>query len=196
MAYHFTSRYTKPNCAQLFNTRSTNGTFCFYSSLYCSLAQKECLFLGLESNFAKGFLVAIISVLPLYIVFPIIGTINPDLTFSLLVRKSLLPGFIEELLCRAFMFGLFFRYAKIGFFWATLFPAALFGLAHTYQGHDMISSLAAFGVTFIGAVYFSWMYAEWELQSLGSNRITYFDESRMVYFYYGGYGECCRRSDF
>lgn len=70
--------------------------------------QKECLFLGLESNFAKGFLVAIISVLPLYIVFPIIGTINPDLTFSLLVRKSLLPGFIEELLCRAFMFGLFF----------------------------------------------------------------------------------------
>ena len=123
--------------------------------------QKECLFLGLESNFAKGFLVAIISVLPLYIVFPIIGTINPDLTFSLLVRKSLLPGFIEELLCRAFMFGLFFRYAKIGFFWATLFPAALFGLAHTYQGHDMISSLAAFGVTFIGAVYFSWMYVAW-----------------------------------
>lgn len=28
--------------------------------------QKECLFLGLESNFAKGFLVAIISVLPIY----------------------------------------------------------------------------------------------------------------------------------
>ena len=25
----------------------------------------------------------------------------------------------------------------------------------------MISSLAAFGVTFIGAVYFSWMYVAW-----------------------------------
>lgn len=158
--------------------------------------QKECLFLGLESNFAKGFLVAIISVLPLYIVFPIIGTINPDLTFSLLVRKSLLPGFIEELLCRAFMFGLFFRYAKIGFFWATLFPAALFGLAHTYQGHDMISSLAAFGVTFIGAVYFSWMYAEWELQSLGSNRASYSDECSLGNIQRYRYGECCRRSDF
>lgn len=59
------------------------------------------------------------------------------------------------------MFGLFFRYAKIGFFWATLFPAIIFGVGHTYQGHDMISSLAAFGVTFIGAVYFSWMYAAW-----------------------------------
>lgn len=120
-----------------------------------------CSFLGLESNLIKGFLVAIVSVLPLYIVFPLIGTINPDLTFPLLVRKSFLPGFIEELLCRAFMFGLFFRYAKIGFLWATLFPAILFGLAHTYQGNDMVSSLAAFGVTFIGAVYFSWMYAAW-----------------------------------
>lgn len=118
-------------------------------------------FLGLNSNFIKGFLVAIISVLPLYVVFPLIGTINPDLTFPLLVRKSFLPGFIEELICRAFMFGLFFRYAKIGFFWATLFPAVLFGLAHIYQGHDMVSSLAAFGVTFIGAVYFSWMYVAW-----------------------------------
>lgn len=118
-------------------------------------------FLGLESNIIKGFLVAIISVLPLYIVFPLIGTINPNLTIPLLVRKSVLPGFIEELICRAFMFGLFFRYAKIGFFWATLFPAIIFGLGHTYQGHDMISSLAAFGVTFIGAIYFSWMYAAW-----------------------------------
>lgn len=118
-------------------------------------------FLGLESNVIKGFSVAVISVLPIYIVFPLIGTINPDLTFPLLIRKSVLPGFFEELICRAFMFGLFFRYAKTGFFWAVLFPAALFGLAHTYQGNDMVSSLAAFGVTFIGAVYFSWMYTAW-----------------------------------
>lgn len=118
-------------------------------------------FLGLESNVIRGFSVAVISVLPIYIVFPIIGTISPDLTFPLLVRKSFLPGFIEELLCRAFMFGLFFRYAKIGFIWAVLFPSVLFGLGHIYQGHDIVSCLAAFGVTFIGAVYFSWMYAAW-----------------------------------
>lgn len=62
---------------------------------------------------------------------------------------------------RAFMFGLLFRYAKIGFFWAVILPALLFGSLHLYQGHDVISSLAAFAVTFIGAVYFSWMYVEW-----------------------------------
>lgn len=123
--------------------------------------KEQVSFLGLESNVIKGFSVAVISVLPIYIVFPLIGTINPDLTVPLLIRKSVLPGFIEELICRAFMFGLFFRYAKTCFFWAVLFPAVLFGLGHIYQGHDMLSSLAAFGVTFIGAVYFSWMYAAW-----------------------------------
>ena len=120
-----------------------------------------CSFLGLNSNFFKGFLIAVLSVLPLYIVFPIIGSINPDLTLSLIIRKSLFPGFIEEFMCRAFMFGLFFRYAKVGFLWATLLRAVLFGLAHTYQGYYLVSSLAAFGVTFVGAFYFSWMYAAW-----------------------------------
>ena len=120
-----------------------------------------CSFLGLTSNFFKGFLIAVLSVLPLYIAFPIIGSINPDLTLPLLIRKCLLPGFIEEFMCRAFMFGLFFRYAKVGFVWATLLPAVLFGFAHIYQGYDLVSSLAAFGVTFIGALYFSWMYAAW-----------------------------------
>ncbi|MBD5173435.1 MAG: CPBP family intramembrane metalloprotease [Bacteroidales bacterium] len=129
---------------------------------YIVIQPKEiCSFLGLNSNFFKGFLIAVLSVLPLYIVFPIIGSINPDLTLSLIIRKSLFPGFIEEFMCRAFMFGLFFRYAKVGFLWATLLPAVLFGLAHTYQGDDLISSLAAFGVTFIGALYFSWMYTAW-----------------------------------
>lgn len=88
---------------------------------YIVIQPKEvCSFIGLNSNFFKGFLVAVLSVLPLYIVFPIIGSINPDLTLSLIIRKSLFPGFIEEFLCRAFMFGLFFRYAKVGFIWATL----------------------------------------------------------------------------
>ena len=35
-----------------------------------------------------------------------------------------------------------------------------FGSVHLYQGHDAISALAAFGITFLGAIYFSWMYVE------------------------------------
>lgn len=118
-------------------------------------------FLGINCNIAKGFCISLICVLPLYIIFPILGTINSDTTLSLILRKSIFSGFMEEFMFRAFMFGLLFRYAKIGFFWAVILPALLFGSLHLYQGHDVISSLAAFAVTFIGAVYFSWMYVEW-----------------------------------
>ncbi|WP_296114104.1 CPBP family intramembrane glutamic endopeptidase [uncultured Alistipes sp.] len=54
-----------------------------------------------------------------------------------------------------------FETLPTGFFWAVILPALYFGSVHLYQGHDLLSALAAFGVTFIGALYFSWMYVEW-----------------------------------
>lgn len=118
--------------------------------------------LGLSSNILKGFGIALLCVLPLYLIFPLFGNLNTKLTFSVIYDRAILTGFKEELVFRAFMFGLLFRYAKTGFFWAVILPALFFGSVHLYQGHDILSSLAAFGVTFIGALYFSWMYVEWK----------------------------------
>lgn len=118
-------------------------------------------FLGLNGNILKGFGIALICVLPLYLVFPFFGNFNTELTFQVFYNKCILTGFKEELVFRAFMFGLLFRYAKTGFFWAVILPALYFASVHLYQGHDVLSALAAFGVTFIGALYFSWMYVEW-----------------------------------
>lgn len=118
-------------------------------------------FLGLSRNILKGVGIALLCVLPLYLVFPFFGDIDKELTFHVLYDKCILTGFKEELVFRAFMFGLLFRYAKTGFFWAAILPALYFGSVHLYQGHDVLSALAAFGVTFIGALYFSWIYVEW-----------------------------------
>lgn len=118
-------------------------------------------FLGLNGNILQGFGVALLCVLPLYLIFPFFGHLNKELTFHMLYNHAILTGFKEELVFRAFMFGLLFRYAKTGFFWAVILPALYFGSVHLYQGHDVLSALAAFGVTFIGALYFSWMYVEW-----------------------------------
>lgn len=118
-------------------------------------------FLGLNGNMLKGFGIALLCVLPLYLVFPFFGSLNTELTFTVFYDRCILTGFKEELVFRALMFGLLFRYAKTGFFWAVILPALYFGSVHLYQGHDVLSSLAAFGVTFIGALYFSWMYVEW-----------------------------------
>lgn len=118
-------------------------------------------FLGVNGNVLKGFGVALLCVAPIYIGFLVFGALNSDTSLAFMLKMSVFPGFAEELVFRAFMFGMLFRYAKTGFFWAVILPALYFGISHIYQGHDVLSSLAAFGVTFIGAVYFSWMYVEW-----------------------------------
>lgn len=118
-------------------------------------------FLGLNRNILKGFGIALLCVSPLYIAFPFFGEINTGMRFYVLYERCILAGFDEELVFRAFMFGMLFRYAKTGFFWAVILPALYFGSTHLYQGDDLLSAIAAFGVTFLGALYFSWVYAEW-----------------------------------
>ena len=100
-----------------------------------------CSFLGLTGNVIKGFAIALFCVAPLYLVFPFFGGINDCLTFELLLQKSILPGFKEEFICRAFMFGLLFRYARTGFFWAVILPALYFGSLHLYQGLNITKTL-------------------------------------------------------
>lgn len=117
--------------------------------------------LGLDGNILTGMIFALISTLPLFIAFPIIGKFNNELTFEHFLRTDALAALFEEVIFRGFIFGQFFRYSKIGFAWAVLIPALLFGSLHLYQGNDLMSSLMAFGVTFIGGIYFSWIYWKW-----------------------------------
>ncbi len=117
--------------------------------------------LGLDGNFITGIVFALISTLPLFIAFPIIGELNNELTLDQLIRSTVIAAIFEEIIFRGFIFGQLFRYCKIGFGWSVLIPSVLFGSLHLYQGHDLISSLMAFGITFLGGLYFSWIYVKW-----------------------------------
>lgn len=117
--------------------------------------------LGLDGNFLKGMVFALISTLPLFIAFPIVGKFNNELTLEKLVPSTVIVAVFEEIIFRGFIFGQLFRYCKIGFGWSVLIPSLMFGSIHLYQGHDLISSLMAFGVTFLGGLYFSWIYMKW-----------------------------------
>lgn len=118
--------------------------------------------LGLDGNFVKGLAFALISTLPLFIAFPVVGDFNGGLTWDKLVRSAFIAAFFEEVIFRGFIFGQLFRYCKIGFWWSVIIPSLLFGSIHLYQGSDPLSSLAAFGVTFIGGLFFSWIYVKWD----------------------------------
>ena len=96
--------------------------------------------LGFKGSILRGLLFGFLFTTPLYIGFAIIGHFNAG----------------------GFIFGQLFRVGKLGFFWAALLPAVLFGLFHIYQGHDLMSSLAAFGVTMLGSFFFSWMFVAWD----------------------------------
>lgn len=117
--------------------------------------------MGLRNSILKGLLFGLLFTTPLYIGFAIIGHVNTELTLYSILYYSLIPALFEEILFRGFIFGQLFRVGKLGFFWAALLPAVLFGLFHIYQGHDFLSSLAAFGVTMLGSFFFSWMYVAW-----------------------------------
>ena len=117
--------------------------------------------LGLKGSILKGVSFGFLFTTPLYIGFAIIGKFNSELTFIYVLQWCLLAALIEEILFRGFLFGQLFRVGKFGFFWAALLPAVFFGMFHIYQGHDFLSSLAAFGVTMVGSFFFSWMYVAW-----------------------------------
>lgn len=116
--------------------------------------------LGLSDNIVKGIGFAALCCAPLLIGMPIIGSFNTNLSFDWFLRMVVIAAVFEEIVYRGFMFGLLFRYGKIGFLWAILLPAIFFGIGHLYQGDSLVESLMAFGVTALGALYFSWVYVE------------------------------------
>lgn len=129
--------------------------------LFCLHKKSDILnSLGLSGNILKGLGFAALCCAPMLIGMPIIGSFNSNLTFDWFLRMVVIAAVFEEIVYRGFMFGQLFRYGKIGFIWAILLPAIFFGIGHLYQGDTLVESLMAFGVTALGALYFSWVYVE------------------------------------
>ena len=118
--------------------------------------------LGLNKGILTGLIFSIISVLPMIISSAIIGKIDSTLNFEDLIRNTLFAGFFEEYLFRGFLFGILFRKLKWGFIPASISGAIIFGLGHIYQGNTPIETIGVFSITAMGAIWFAWLYVEWE----------------------------------
>jgi uncharacterized protein len=117
--------------------------------------------LGLQKGFFAGLAFSFIVVLPMFLGSAIIGEFVSDINLLALVHKTFLAGFMEELLFRGFLFGILFTKLKWGFIPASLPGAVIFGISHLYQGSGITETLGIFAVTFIGALWFAWLYIEW-----------------------------------
>lgn len=119
--------------------------------------------LGLNEGFLKGFGIAFLCTLPMLVGYFFMGKFLPqNFTFSKILSSSVLPAFDEELLFRAFLFGLLFRRLKWGFIPAAFLSAFIFGIGHLWQGNNFLDTLGVMVVTSVGGVWFAWLFAEWK----------------------------------
>lgn len=117
--------------------------------------------LGLNQGLLTGLVFSLITVFPMIISSAIIGKIDNNLEFGPLLHKTFCAGFFEEYLFRGFLFGLLFRKLKWGFIPASILGGLIFGLGHIYQGSTPLETFGVFAITSVGAVWFSWLYIEW-----------------------------------
>ena len=118
--------------------------------------------LGLNKGLIIGLVFSLITVLPMIISSAIIGQFNGDIGLINLFHKTIIAGFFEEYLFRGFLFGVLFLKLKWGFIPASILGGVIFGLGHIYQGSTIINTTGIFAITAIGAIWFSWLYIEWE----------------------------------
>ena len=117
--------------------------------------------IGLQKGFVIGLIFSFVTVLPMLISSALLGEISSDLKMLGLMQKTLFAGFMEEYLFRGFLFGILFRKLGWGFIPASILGAFIFGLGHIYQGSTFLETMGVFFVTSLGAIWFAWLYIEW-----------------------------------
>lgn len=117
--------------------------------------------LGLDKNILRGILIALLFTFPMFLGFGLTLIFNTGLNFNYLLISVVAAAFFEEVYFRGFLFGQIFRNTRIGFIPAVLFGALIFAFGHLYQSQDFGTLIGIFGMTFMGAILFAWVYCEW-----------------------------------
>jgi membrane protease YdiL (CAAX protease family) len=118
--------------------------------------------LGLSKNILKGLLLAMIFTLPMFIGGLIFYKFNTEISLANLIASTILAGLFEELYFRGFLFGQIFRNTKLGFIPSIIIGAIVFASAHLYQSQDFSIMTGIFITTFLGAIFFAWLFVEWD----------------------------------
>ena len=117
--------------------------------------------LGLNRSLIKGIVFPLVCTLPMFIGFAFVFKFNAKVSLNEILIGVVAAAFFEELFFRAFLFGQLYRYSSLGFIPSVILGALLFAVIHLYQSQDFATLTGIFAITFLGAVLFAWVYAEW-----------------------------------
>ncbi|MFA5574737.1 MAG: type II CAAX endopeptidase family protein [Brumimicrobium sp.] len=117
--------------------------------------------LGLSSSILPAIWSSILFTSPMFIGGLLFFTWNKEIDIENLIAGTIIAGFMEELYFRGFLFGLLFRKTNLGFIPSIILGALIFAFGHLYQSQDIGELIGIFIITFSGAVFFAWLYVEW-----------------------------------
>jgi len=117
--------------------------------------------LGLSAGILTATGLGILFTLPMFTGGLLFFRFDQQIDAENLIAGTIVAGFAEELYFRGFLFGQLFRKTNLGFIPSVLFGALIFASGHLYQSKDLSELTGIFTITFFGAVFFAWLYAEW-----------------------------------
>jgi len=117
--------------------------------------------LGISKSLHIGIAFALFSTLPMLIGYSVKLRVNQELSFETIIINTISSAFFEEIIFRGFLFGMLYRFTRLGFLPSVLLGSLLFGVAHLYQSTDFNELSIIFLITFMGSALFAWIYSEW-----------------------------------
>lgn len=118
--------------------------------------------LGLAGNMLTGIWTSALFTLPMFAGGLLFFDFNKQIEIQNLIAGTLVAGFMEELYFRGFLYGQIFRNSKLGFIPAVFAGALIFAIGHIWQGQNISEASGIFLITFAGAVFFAWLFTEWD----------------------------------
>lgn len=117
---------------------------------------------SLNKPIFKGFTLAFTGTLPMLIGYLIHFKTVRKIHFESLFINTLSSAFFEEIIFRAFLIGILYRFTRLGFLSSALFGSLLFAQVHLYQSQNITELMEIFAITFLGSLFFAWVYFESE----------------------------------
>jgi hypothetical protein len=122
--------------------------------------------LGLMKPVGRAVAFGAVVVLPMVVVFFATARISPHVSWSAVLKTSLLAPLSEEVLFRGYLFRQLYRNSGWTFFGAVLLSAGVFALAHMSvllsKPGSAMELLSAVGMLAIGGVFFAWLLIRWD----------------------------------
>jgi len=115
---------------------------------------------SINKPFLQGFSIAFMGTLPMFAGYFMYFKLVQSINFQSLFINNVSSPFFEELIFRAFLIGILYRFTRMGFITSALFGSLLFAQVHLYQGSSLTELTEIFLITFLGSVFFSWVYFE------------------------------------